>query len=235
MSEKVVAEEHKVRLMGTQTSLESSQAAVVSARQGWRAPTLGMALWVAGVAGMLALWLFILFAFRGQPGDDPYITYRYAENVASGRGFVFNEGEQVQSPTAPLFTLLLAAGGVAGLDIPVFAYVVNALCLLAFGVCCVGLVSASRGGSRWLGLAVFSLTLVCPVTLFGFGSEMPLLVALAWGSWWAAVRHNWLVAALLAGLATITRGDGVLVAAALGLYFLATNLKLHPRRWPWHA
>src|SRR5688500_20409515 len=114
MSEKVVAEEHKVRLMGTQTSLESSQAAVVSARQGWRAPSLGMALWVAAVAGTLALWLFILFAFRGQPGDDPYITYRYATNLASGKGFVFNEGEHVQSTTTPLFTLMLAGAGVAG-------------------------------------------------------------------------------------------------------------------------
>ena len=222
--------------METQTSLETSPVApIVTERRGVRVSSLGMALWVVAVAGTLALWLFILFAFRGQPGDDPYITYRYAANLAAGKGFVYNEGEQVQSTTTPLFTLILAVVGMAGYDIPSMAYAVNALSLLAFGVCCVGLVSASRGGSRWLGLATFALTLVCPVTLFGFGSEMPLLVALAWGSWWAAVRHNWLVAALLAGLATLTRGDGVLVAVAVGLYFLATNLKLQPRQWPWHA
>ena len=222
--------------METQTSLETSPAAaVVSGRQGWRASSLNMALWAAAVAGTLAVWLFILFAFRGQPGDDPYITYRYAANLAAGKGFVYNEGEHVQSTTTPLFTLILAAVGVAGYDIPALAYAVNALSLLAFGVCCVGLVSASRGGSRWLGLATFALTLVCPVTLFGLGSEMPLLVALSWGSWWAAIRHNWLVAALLAGLATLTRGDGVLIAVAVGLYFLVTNLRLHPKRWPWYA
>jgi len=63
-----------------------------------------------GVGLGLATWLYIVWAYKGQPGDDPYITYRYAYNLVAGNGFVFNAGERVQSTTAPLFTILLALG-----------------------------------------------------------------------------------------------------------------------------
>jgi hypothetical protein len=194
------------------------------------------AIWIGGVAATLVLLGWVLVSFRGQPVDDPYITYRYAANIASGDGYVYNAGERVQSTTTPLFTLLLALGGVLGLDIPDLAYWLNALALLAFGVCCVGLVSSVRGLSPWLGLAAAAMTYVSPVTHFGLGSEMPILVALAWGSWWAAASGRWGLAAFLAGLASITRGDGVLVAVSLAIFFLATEARKHPwRRWPWHA
>lgn len=41
--------------------------------------------------------------------DDAFITYRYAENLARGEGFVFNSGERVQGTSSPLHTLFLAA------------------------------------------------------------------------------------------------------------------------------
>ncbi len=50
----------------------------------------------------------LYLAFSGWGNDDPYITYRYAHNLAAGKGFVYNPGEQVLSTTTPLFTLLLA-------------------------------------------------------------------------------------------------------------------------------
>ena len=37
----------------------------------------------------------------GRSFDDFYITYRYAWNLAAGRGFVFNPGERVFGTTAP--------------------------------------------------------------------------------------------------------------------------------------
>jgi hypothetical protein len=213
-----------------------AQGEMQRARAWSRFLSLQGVLWIAGVVGVLAIWLWVVVSFRGMPVDDPYITYRYASNLASGNGYVYNLGERVQSTTTPLFTLILAAGGVVGLDIPDFAYLLNALALLAFGVCCVGLVSTVRGLSPWLGLAAVAMTYLSPVTHFGLGSEMPLLVALAWGSWWAAARDRWGIAALLAGLAAITRGDGVLVGVSIAVFFLATQArKTPPRRWPWHA
>jgi hypothetical protein len=192
-------------------------------------------LWGLGVAIGLAAWLYVLWAFRGQPGDDPFITYRYAQNLASGHGLVFNAGERVQSSTAPLFTLLLALGGFAGIDIPALGYAISAMCLLVFAVCCVGYLSSADRQLTWPAAAAAALTFICPVTTFGLGSEMPLLVALAWGSWWAAAARRWGVCALLAGLAALTRGDGVLVGVAVALVFVWTHRKAGVRTWPWGA
>jgi hypothetical protein len=46
--------------------------------------------------------------------DDAFITYRYARNLATGRGFVYNEGERVLGTTTPLYAMILAAGAAAG-------------------------------------------------------------------------------------------------------------------------
>ncbi len=41
-------------------------------------------------------------------GDDACITFRYAQNLAWGAGFVYNAGEHVLGTTAPLYALLLS-------------------------------------------------------------------------------------------------------------------------------
>ncbi|HUT53504.1 MAG TPA: hypothetical protein VM658_08945 [bacterium] len=57
------------------------------------------------VAATLALNIF----YRAIIFDDTYIGLRYAENLARGRGFVWNQGEAVMSITSPLWVLLLGA------------------------------------------------------------------------------------------------------------------------------
>ena len=70
---------------------------------------LGLALIVAAVAASR----FVDYAY-----DDAYITYRYARNLATGHGFVYNLGDLYLGTTTPLYTLLLAALHPI-LDIPV--------------------------------------------------------------------------------------------------------------------
>ncbi len=50
--------------------------------------------------------------------DDAYIAFRYARNAAEGEGLVFNPGERVEGYTGFLWVVLLAAGRLAGVDIP---------------------------------------------------------------------------------------------------------------------
>lgn len=40
--------------------------------------------------------------------EDAFITFRVAQQVASGNGFVYNLGEPIYGSTTPLLTLLLA-------------------------------------------------------------------------------------------------------------------------------
>jgi hypothetical protein len=46
--------------------------------------------------------------YSGFIRDDAYITFRYAENVAAGNGFVFNQGSHIYGTSTPGLTLLLA-------------------------------------------------------------------------------------------------------------------------------
>ena len=52
----------------------------------------------------------------GVPLDDAYIHYRFADNLAHGRGFAFNPGEPTPGSTSPLWVVLLAIGELGGLD-----------------------------------------------------------------------------------------------------------------------
>ena len=63
--------------------------------------------------------------------DDAYISWRYAKNLVSGNGLVFNPGERVLATTAPLYALLLAAVGLAADDLPSASNVIGALAVAA--------------------------------------------------------------------------------------------------------
>ena len=62
------------------------------------------------VLGVLILAGLLLFLGR-RATDDAYITYRYANNLLSGNGLVYNVGERTLSTTTALYALLLAGLG----------------------------------------------------------------------------------------------------------------------------
>lgn len=62
------------------------------------------------VAGLVFAWS-LLWA-----SDDAYISFRYADNLAHGRGLVWNPGERVEGYTDFLWTVIVAAFIRAGAD-----------------------------------------------------------------------------------------------------------------------
>ncbi len=161
----------------------------------------------------------LIFAFVRHWGyDDPYITYRYAENLRAGRGFVYNPGQRVLSTTTPLWTLLLALLRNPWLDMPVLA---NALGALSAALGGLGLFSLARRWrtprAGWVMLAVYPLF---PLLLSTTGSETPLYLAL--GIWamtaYAWERYTW--SGLLIALTALARPDGILLAGVLGADYL---------------
>ena len=65
-----------------------------------------------------ASFLLLFFAFSSWAYDDPFITFRYAQNLRAGLGFVYNPGERVLSTTTPLYTLLLTGLSFLWSDLP---------------------------------------------------------------------------------------------------------------------
>jgi hypothetical protein len=176
------------------------------------------------------LFAGLLFGLLHDRGfDDPYITYRYAVNVAQGQGFVYNAGERVLSTTAPLYALLLAIGAWMGLDIPLTS---NALgCLsLALG----GLIFWHLGktwNARLVGMTGLLLYPTAPLLLPTLGAEVIVAITLILAGFLFYAQRRYLLVAGVLALATLIRADSVL---AVGV--LAGHCLLYRRHaLPWRA
>ncbi len=172
------------------------------------------ALLVLLLLAPLALW--VASGFWAVSYDDGYITYRYARNVAQGRGLVFNEGERVLGTSAPGYAALLGALARAGR--PFGLGVADAGAALFFvSLLALSALLARRG--QWRAPLLFgALALVSRFDLELEGCEtLPALALLV-----AAFRLAWdgerpVAAGLVGGLAAAFRFDSGLALAALGL------------------
>jgi hypothetical protein len=145
------------------------------------------------LAAVLPLaWLLLreraIAGAAGFPLDDSWIHLQFARNLAGGAGFSYNPGQPVSGSTAPLWTLLLAAG----------AFLVGASLLMAktLGVAAaVGAALVTRRAALAFGASP-ATALVGALTLLWTG-------ALAWGalSGMEVTLAALLVAVALLGLA----------------------------------
>ena len=156
--------------------------------------------------------------------DDAYITFRYARNLAAGHSLVYNLGEPVLGTSTPLFVLLLAAGARLGLDLPTLSVWLGAL---SWGGVVLLLARLWRNDPAW---SFAPLLLVGTSVAFGdnLGMEAPLYALVCLAALLLAGSGRTIAAAFLAGVASVTRLDGGLVAAVLLLWLLARR-----RRLPW--
>jgi len=182
-------------------------------------------------ACVLFLLAFGVLAARwwGVGYDDAYITFRYARNLAEGLGFCYNPGTPSLGTTTPFFTLLLAGMAALGASVPAAGSLLTCLSLLLLAV--VGYVALARSGRPLAGIAFGLLVLVNFRLAKTIGGEPVLLCLLVFAAaWFAEVRERMVPAAILAALAALTRGEGILIAPVLlGLY-------VHRRRRiPWAA
>jgi arabinofuranosyltransferase len=90
---------------------------------------------VLGLLLAVGILLALQVAYWPYTVDDAYISYRYAENVAKGFGFVFNPGERVEGFTNFLWVVLLAAAHWLGANTVLVSKILGG----AFGVATLGL------------------------------------------------------------------------------------------------
>jgi hypothetical protein len=181
-------------------------------------------LLVAGLVG-LAAWLWFRL-YTGITLEDALITFRYAQNLAQGNGFVFNLGERVLGTTTPLLTLVLGLlGAVLGAStIPVIANVLMFAASLGAGVFTFqGLraLSLSREGA---GLVLIGFYLH-PSTLWttAGGMETPLVLFFMALGFWALVTERFTIAAASSALLILTRVDGAIWSAGVLLLIFLRN------------
>jgi len=154
----------------------------------------------------------------GFPLDDSWIHLHFARNVAAGLGFVYNPGRPMAGSTAPLWTLLLAAGAfVAGATV-VMAKVIGVAC--AIGAALVTRRAALAWGASPAAGTVGAVALLWtgPIAWGGLsGMEVTLASLLVAGALLALARDQlwWTVA--LASLAVLARPEAALLLPLLAL------------------
>ncbi len=169
----------------------------------------GLYIFVAATAGTI-----------GFPLDDAWIHQVYARNLALRGEFAFTPGQPSAGSTSPLWTIVLAAGYVLRVDFRFWSYLLGALFL---------------GGSallaKRLAAQVFPRSALSPLLL-------PLFVLFEWHMAWSVVSGmeiplfiflsllllvqfvsrgpKWLQG-ILGGLLTLTRPEGFVLAALVGV------------------
>ena len=150
----------------------------------------------------------------GFPLDDSWIHLHFARNLAEGAGFAYNPGRPVAGSTAPLWTLLLAAGVLVGGASVATAKALGIACALGAAVL------TRRAAQAWgapPGAAVVAgvaLLWAGPVVWGALsGMEVTLAAALVTGGIVAHTAGRDLAAATLLALAVLARPESVLVFA----------------------
>jgi len=85
---------------------------------------------------LLLLFGAHLIYYAGFTHDDPFISFRYARNLASNKGLVFNEAERVEGYSNFLFLILLAPAEKIGVEFlglsKIYGFFSALACLLVF-------------------------------------------------------------------------------------------------------
>ena len=159
--------------------------------------------------------------------DDALITFRVAENLAFGRGFVYNVGERVQVTTTPLYTMVLAIGVWIFGDAPRAALGLNLalsalIPMLAYDL--------GRRLAGWItGIGGALLVTTTPLLIIAFSMESYLYVALILASMDAYLADRLRLSGILTGVTALVRGDAALLGATLLSYDVLDQRRL---RWP---
>lgn len=163
------------------------------------------------------IWLLVLitvsfFIYNGwnlPDYDDAAITYRYAENIASGHGFVYNLGERVLGTTTPLFTLLLALGIKLGIRVH---FLSASISLLSLAAAVFLLYRKSKLPRQYFIFFLLNAQIMIGATC-GMECGLYFSAILITIILWQGKHCFW--AGLAGGLTLLIRPDGILVMAAL--------------------
>ena len=138
----------------------------------------GQPLRILAASCWIAAAVLLAARFAGKAADDFFITYRYAQNLCAGEGFVFNPGERIFGTTEPGLGLLLALlHSTTGISLPILGTIVTALCVVILSVAVLWGMGASKS-DQFGAILGGSLLVASPFVWIHQGSAAPLVVTL---------------------------------------------------------
>ena len=161
----------------------------------------------------------LLAYYSNHFADDSFITFRYAENIAVGKGFVYNQGERILGTSTPFYTLLLALLVKLGLPILPLARIINIGADCLSGILIFLMLRQFKIGVAMLAAlfyALFPRVIVWSIS----GMETSLYVLFIAASLYCYYKKNLGLTALFLGLTILTRVDGVILGLAMVIHFI---------------
>lgn len=204
--------------MTVTSSIGSGSAPANLAPRSASAERAGNIAFIALAVFAVAWWVYFRVA-TGIQLEDALIAYRYAVNLAEGRGLVFNAGENVLGTTSVSHTLLLAgfAKAFGANSLFYVSTVIGIVFSIATGW--LALLSARQlGFSRALQITLVALVWFHPDmawTTVG-GMETPQVLFLMSASMWAWIRRRLVIAGLACGALLVARPDAAIWVVLLG-------------------
>jgi arabinofuranosyltransferase len=175
---------------------------------------LALAAAVLLVAATLSLHVA---GFHDLRHDDAFISFRYGDNLATGRGLVFNSGERLMGSTAPAH-VLLAAGLRRVVGHERLPTAMSILGCVAWTAQAVAVVVLLRGALGLLGAMVIGLLVASGAagSAQWVALETNLVVATALWALVLAQASRWIATACVCAVAVLLRPDAILLALLLG-------------------
>ncbi len=178
---------------------------------------------VLPVLAATAVRLFLILRWPHFAYEDALITFRYAENLAKGIGFVYNPGERVLGSTAPLYGLILALFNKFNLDIFVWSGIFNLACdIVLIYLLAQILMSIEHPARRDISTAVALLI----GTYFPFlrvtvsRMETSLFLCLVIIAIWCLKKNHLALLGIVLGGLVLTRIDGLLLLGIILAWLL---------------
>jgi hypothetical protein len=169
---------------------------------------------------IVGLIVRVILVRSSAPFDDAYITFRYVDNLAAGNGFVYNVGERVLGTTTPLFALILTPFTITGVPTDTAALVLSVVLDLLICLVLYALLRKTTGEATAITVSLFYALSYAAVAACGYGMETQVFVLLILVSIGLAARENYSATAVAAGLAVLTRPEGFVLTAMLGISLL---------------
>jgi hypothetical protein len=172
---------------------------------------------------LMALAILTVILFFKFSTEDSYITYRYAQNMVDGHGFVYNPGEEFLGTTAPFYGLILAFFGFLGFSIPAVGGILSALSL-GMSVILIYLLTLKKG-YPWVGFLCGLFVLLNPWFLQTFGSETYFQLLMIISALYFYDKRKYIPTTIFCVLAFLVRADGIIPAGIIFLDYIIKNKK----------
>jgi arabinofuranosyltransferase len=157
----------------------------------------------------------VVFYFFPNTYEDSYITFKYAENLASGIGFCYNPGEIAMGTTTPFFALILAFFKYLGITCITSSLIIN---VLSEGITTVVVYLIIRHFlDNWLAAIPSLLFVLSPSNISWAisGMETVFFGATIALTFLFYIKENFRLALIFSVLCAIIRIDGLSVTAVI--------------------